>query len=101
MGKQHNNTNENENNNTNNTVNNNNYNDGARSNYGLLWGALLVVAAPDPENVALELLADGVAWHLGRHALVEEREQLLVVLAPRTRSRVRWYSLLAEHLRGL
>merc|ERR1719215_1415524 len=47
----------------------------------LLHGeALLVVASANAEDVALELIAQGIARNFGGHALVEEGQQLLVIV---------------------
>ncbi len=52
-----------------------------RVQHALLHGeALLVVAARDAEDVALELVADAVAGHLGAHAAVHEHAQLALIV---------------------
>lgn len=55
--------------------------DTGRVHDALLHGeALLVVAAGDSEDVALELVADAVAGHLCAHALLHEDAQLALIL---------------------
>jgi len=46
----------------------------------LHWETLLVVTTGDSEDVALELVADGVTWDLGAHALVHEDTELAVIV---------------------
>lgn len=46
----------------------------------LHWETLLVVAAGDFEDVALELVADAVAWDFSAHLLVHEDTELLLVI---------------------
>ena len=46
----------------------------------LHWEALLVISTGDSEDVALELIADGVAWDLLAHSAVHEDAQLAVIV---------------------
>jgi len=45
----------------------------------LHWETLLVVATSDLEDVALELITNGITWDLGTHALVHEDSQLALI----------------------
>ncbi len=46
----------------------------------LHWETLLVVASSDLEDVALELITNGVTWDLSAHALLHEDTELALVL---------------------
>lgn len=46
----------------------------------LHWETLLVVASGDLEDVALELISNGVTWDLSAHALLHEDAELALVL---------------------
>jgi len=45
----------------------------------LHWETLLVVATSDLEDVALELITNGITWDFGAHALVNEDSQLALI----------------------
>lgn len=46
----------------------------------LHWETLLVVAAGDLEDVALEFVADAVAWDFSAHLLVHEDAEFLLIV---------------------
>lgn len=46
----------------------------------LHWETLLVVSSGDLEDVALELITNGVTWDLSTHALLHEDAELALVL---------------------
>lgn len=65
----------------------------------LLHGeALLVVAAGDLEDVALEFITNGVAWNLGTHSIIPQSASFILKCRYRRR-RSRWcfVPLLHEH----
>ena len=69
----------------------------------LHWETLLVVSSGDLEDVALELISNGVTWDLSTHALLHEDAELALVLnldqllAAIGRLIVRQYSCFRHH----